>query len=93
MLVPSSLKGQKNFRQNKVIVKYSNTLRQLIQLNDEKCQTLTMLQLNVVHLDTRKISIFNNLYIIQHNFEKKWWQDVLNFTIRDRLMDWLFSYD
>ena len=52
-----------------------------------------MLQLNVVQLDTRKILIFNNLYIIRDNFEKKWWQDVLNFTTRDRLMDWLFLYD
>ena len=56
---------------------------------DEKCQTLTMLQLNVVHLGTRKILIFNNLYIIHDSFEKKWWQDVLNFNVtRDQLIDW-----
>ena len=30
-----------------------------------------MLQLNVVHLDTTWILIFNNLYIIHDNFEKK----------------------
>ena len=42
-----------------------------------------MLQLNVVHIDTSKILIFNNLYIIHDNSEKKWWQDVLNFTTRD----------
>ena len=29
-------------------------------INDEKCETLTMLQLNVVHLDSREILIFNN---------------------------------
>ena len=53
-----------------------------------------MFQLSVVHLDAGKILIFNNLYIIQDSFEKKWWQDVLNFiTTRDRLTDWLFSYD
>ena len=40
-----------------------------------------------------KMLIFNNLYIIHDNFEKKWWQDVLNFTTRDRLLDWLFPYD
>ena len=44
-----------------------------------------MLQLYVVHLDTRKILIFNSLYIIHDNFEKKWWHDVLNFTTRDIL--------
>ena len=38
-----------------------------------------MLQLSVVHLDTRKILIFN-LYIIHDSFEKILWQDVLNFT-------------
>ena len=53
-----------------------------------------MFQLSVVHLDAGKILIFNNLYIINDSFEKKWWQDVLNFiTTRDRLIDWLFSYD
>ena len=36
---------------------------------------------------------FNNLYNIHNNFQQKWWQDVLNFTTRDQLMDWLFSYD
>ena len=29
-----------------------------------------MLQLNVVHLDTRNMLNFNNLYIIHDNFEK-----------------------
>ena len=52
-----------------------------------------MLQLNVVHLDTRKTLIFNNLYIIHDNFEKKWWQDVSNFTTRNRLFDLIFSYE
>ena len=52
-----------------------------------------MLQLNVVHLDTGKVLIFNNLYIIHNTFEKKLWQNVLNFTTRDRLTEWLFSYD
>ena len=54
-----------------------------------------MLQLNVVHLDTRKILFFNNnLYSTHNNFDKQWWQDVLDFTARDRLLiDWLFSYD
>ena len=62
-----------------------------VPLNGEKCQTLTMLQLNVVHQDTRKILIFNNLYIIQDSFEKKRWQDMLNFTTtRDQLIDWHF---
>ena len=31
-----------------------------------------MVQLNVVHLDTRNILTFNNLYIIHNNFEKKY---------------------
>ena len=44
-----------------------------------------MLQLHVVHLDTRKILIFNSLYITHDNFEKKWWHDVFNFTTRDIL--------
>ena len=52
-----------------------------------------MLKLIVVHLDTRKILILNNLYIIHYNYEKKWWQDVLNFTTRYQMIDWLFSYD
>ena len=43
------------------------------------------MQLNVVHAHTRKILICNNFYIIRDNFEKKWWQDVLNFTTRDSL--------
>ena len=43
-------------------------------------------------VDTRKILIFNNLYIIHDNFEKRM-QDVSNFTTRDHLIDWLFSYD
>ena len=47
-----------------------------------------MLQLIVVHLDTRKILIFNNLYIVREN----WLQDMLNFTVRDQLIDWLFLY-
>ena len=31
-----------------------------------------MLQLNVFHLNIRNILIFNNLYIIHDNFEKKY---------------------
>ena len=31
-----------------------------------------MFQLNVVHLDTRKILIFDNLYIVHDNFKKKY---------------------
>ena len=46
-----------------------------------------MLQSNVIHLDTRKILIFNNSYILRDNVEKKWWQDLLSFTTRDRLID------
>ena len=81
-----SEKCKKNFCQNRVVAKFDNTLRLTL---DEKCQTLTMLQLNVVHLGTRKILIFNNLYIIHDSFEKKWWQDVLNFNVtRDQLIDW-----
>ena len=45
-----------------------------------------MLQLNMIHLDTRKILILNNLYIARDDLEK-------NFTTRNRLIDWLFSYD
>ena len=56
-------------------------------------KALNMLQLNMVHLDTRKILAINNLDIIHVNFEKKSWQEVLPFTARDRLTDWLFSYD
>ena len=35
--------------------------------------------------------IFDNLYTIHDHFQKKWWQDVLNFTTRGRLIDWPFS--
>ena len=87
ILVPSSLKVQKKFpskQSSTVVAKYNNTLRLNLPLNDEKCQTLN---LNVVQLDTGKIFIFNNLYIIHNNFEKKWPQDVLNFTTRDQLID------
>ena len=50
---------QTNYDQNKVVAKY--ILKDLIlHFNDEKCQTLTMLQLNVVDLNTRNILIFNN---------------------------------
>ena len=42
-------------------------------------------------LDTRKILIFNNLYIIHDHFEKKCGQDVLNFPTR-KSKGWLFSY-
>ena len=41
-----------------------------LQSHDEQCKTLTMLQLNVLHVDTRKILIFNNLYIIRDSFER-----------------------
>ena len=44
----------------------------ILHINDEKWQSLTMLQLNVVHLNIRNISMFNNLYIIHDNFEKKY---------------------
>ena len=44
----------------------------ILHLNNGKYQTFTILQLNVVHLDTKDIIIFNNLYIIRDNFEKKW---------------------
>ena len=37
----------------------------------KNAKALTMLQLSVVHLDTRKILIINNLCIIYDNFEKK----------------------
>ena len=30
-----------------------------------------------------KILFCNNFHIRHDNFEKKWWQDVLNFTTRD----------
>ena len=58
----------------------------ILRWNDEKCQTLNTLQLNVVHLNTRNISNSNSLYIIHDSFKKKWWQDMLNFTTRDRLI-------
>ena len=45
-----------------------------------------------IFVDKRKILIFNNLCIIHDNFEKRM-QDVSNFTTRDHLIDWLFSYD
>ena len=43
----------------------------ILHLNNGKYQTFTILQLNV-DLDTKNIIIFNNLYIIRDNFEKKW---------------------
>ena len=49
-----------------------------------------MLQLNVVHLDTKNILIFNNLYIIHDNFRKKWWQDMLNLYLLTT-RDWLIG--
>ena len=57
-----------------------------------KCQAFTILQLNVVYLDTRKMIIFNNLCSINDNFDKKWWLDELNFTTRHWLVDWQY-YD
>ena len=33
------------------------------------------------------------IYTSYHNFEKKWWQDVLNIIARSQLIDWMFSYD
>ena len=47
-----------------------------------------MLQLNVVHIDTSKILIFNNLYIIHDNFEKKMVARCVEFYYK-RLTDWL----
>ena len=92
---PSSLKVPKKYpskqSSSKIQLKIIQDL--ILHLNDEKCQTLTMLQSNVIHLDTRKILIFNNSYILRDNVEKKWWQDLLSFTTRDRLIDQLFSYD
>ena len=61
--------------------------------NYGKHQTLTMMQLDAAHLDTRKILVCNNFYIRHDNFETKCWQDVLNFTTKDSLIHWLFSYD
>ena len=53
-----------------------------------------MLKSSVVHLDTRNVLIFKNLYIIHDNFEKKtYWQNVLNFTTRERVIGWLFLYN
>ena len=46
-----------------------------------------MMQLNVVHVDTRKILFCNNFQIILDNFEKKWWQNVLNFTTTETVID------
>ena len=57
----------------------------------KNAKAITMLQLNVVHLDTRKyelLIIYASYTII---LRKKLWQRVLNFTTRDRLTDWLFS--
>ena len=36
---------------------------------------LNYVAVKMVHLDIRKILMFNNLYIIRDNFEKKWWQN------------------
>ena len=51
-----------------------------MHLNDEKGHTVTILQLNMVHLDTRKIFkgfSFLIIYSSYDDFEKKCWEDVL----------------
>ena len=51
-----------------------------MHLNDEKGHTVTILQLNMVHLDTRKIFkgfSFLIIYTSYDDFEKKCWEDVL----------------
>ena len=51
-----------------------------MHLNDEKGHTVTILQLNMVHLDTRKIFkgfSFLIIYSSHDDFEKKCWEDVL----------------
>ena len=51
-----------------------------MHLNDKKGHTVTVLQLNMVHLDTRKIFkgfSFLIIYTSYDDFEKKCWEDVL----------------
>lgn len=51
-----------------------------MHLNDEKGHTVTILQLNMVHLDARKIFkgfSFLIIYTSYNDFEKKCWEDVL----------------
>ena len=74
ILVPSPLKVQKKIPSkqgsNKILL---TILQDLIShLNDGKWQTLTMMQLNGVHVDTRNILFCNNFHIIHDSFEKKW---------------------
>ena len=73
ILLPIPLKVQKKFpskqSSNKI---WLTILEDLIShLNNGKWQTLTMMQLNMIHVDTRKILFCNNFHIIHHNFEKK----------------------
>ena len=56
-----------------------------MHLNDEKGHTVTILQLNMVHLDTRKIFkgfSFLIIYTSYDDFEKKCWEDVLIFITK-----------
>ena len=49
-----------------------------MHLNDEKGHTVTILQLDMVHLDARKIfkgSSFLIIYTSYDDFEKKCWED------------------
>ena len=50
-----------------------------MHLNDEKGHTVIILQLNMIHLDTRKIFkgfSFLIIYTSYDDFEKKCWEDV-----------------
>ena len=49
-----------------------------------------MSQLNVVHLDARKILIFNNLYIIHDNIEKIYSGKMCWISLQET--DWLTGY-
>ena len=49
-----------------------------------------MLQLNVVHLNTRNILTFNNLYIIHDHFEKKYSGKMCWILLQET--DWLTDY-
>ena len=49
-----------------------------------------MLQLNVVHLNTRNILMFNNLYIIHDNFEKKYSGKMCSVLLQET--GWLTAY-
>ena len=51
-----------------VIVKYKIII---LHLNKQKCQVLTMLQLNVVHVYTTKMLVFQNLLQTIEKFSEK----------------------